>query len=162
MLGRGAARFRVVRIGGPQVRKVRCNIVDPVDGRDVHMYRDSSIAPLLGLRRRLMVVGDVLGDMVRSGFSLARSLELTVQWDCILRISADDLPRVQGGRLGWFHEVVQVLHCRHSEFIHRVVVMVGDEAIRSCRNWLREDPLVRPYRWLRPDLVPPACSLSSV
>ena len=31
-----------------------------------------------------------------------------------------------------------------------------DEAIRGWRNWIREDPSVHPYRWLRPDLVPPA------
>ena len=24
------------------------------------------------------------------------------------------------------------------------------------RNWLREDPLVHPYKWLRPDMAPPA------
>ena len=24
------------------------------------------------------------------------------------------------------------------------------------RNWIREDPCVHPYKWLRPDLVPPA------
>ena len=53
VLGRGTARLRVVRLGGPKVRKVRGNAVDPVDGRDVHLYRDSSLAPLLGLRRRL-------------------------------------------------------------------------------------------------------------
>ena len=64
MLDRGAAGFRVVRIGGPKVPKVRGNIVDPVDWRDVNMYRDSSIAPLLDLRRHLKVVGDVLGEMV--------------------------------------------------------------------------------------------------
>ena len=29
-----------------------------------------------------------------------------------------------------------------------------DEAIRVWRSWIREDPLVHPYRWLRPDLVP--------
>ena len=28
-----------------------------------------------------------------------------------------------------------------------------DEAIREWRNWVREDPLVHPYKWLRPDLV---------
>ena len=28
--------------------------------------------------------------------------------------------------------------------------------IRWWRSWLREDPLVHPYKWLRPDLVPPA------
>ena len=32
----------------------------------------------------------------------------------------------------------------------------GIEAIRGWRNWIREDPLVHPYKWLRPDLVPPA------
>ena len=59
------------------------------------------------------------------------------------------------GGLGWFHEVVGDLHGRLSDFIHRVVVHRRDEAIRSWRGWLREDPLVWPCRWLRPDLVPP-------
>ena len=31
-----------------------------------------------------------------------------------------------------------------------------DEAIREWRSWIREDPSVHPYRWLLPDLVPPA------
>ena len=31
-----------------------------------------------------------------------------------------------------------------------------DEAVRVWRNWIREDPSVHPYRWLRPDLLPPA------
>ena len=39
-------------------------------------------------------------------------------------------------------------------FIHQVVVHRRDAAIRGWRNWIREDPLVHPYRWLRPDLVP--------
>ena len=43
-------------------------------------------------------------------------------------------------------------------FMH-VVVHRRDEAIRGWRNWIREDPTVHPYRWLRPDLVPPAPSL---
>ena len=79
VLGRGTARLRVVRLGGPKIRKVRGNAVDPVDGRDVHLYRDSSLAPLLDLRRRLKVVFDILGDMLRNGFTLARSFELTAQ-----------------------------------------------------------------------------------
>ena len=52
-------------------------------------------------------------------------------------ISAEDLLRVQGGGLGWFHEVVSVLHGRLSDFIHGVVVMRRDEAIRGWRTWLR-------------------------
>ena len=152
VLGRGVARFRVVRLGGPKVRKVRGSAADPLDGRDVHMYQDSSIAPILDLRRWLEIVVDVLGEMIRSGFTLARSLEISVQWDCILRagpfhsVSADDLLRVREGELGWFHEVVQMLHCRLSVFIHRVVVLRRGATLRSWRDWLREDPLVRPYR----------------
>ena len=74
-------------------------------GGDVRMYRDSSIAPLLDLRRRLKVVADVLSDMIWGGFTLASSLGLSAPWDCILRvgpvppISADDLLRVLGGGL---------------------------------------------------------------
>ena len=41
-------------------------------------------------------------------------------------------------------------------FIHSIVVHRRDEAIRGVRNWIREDPLVHPYKWLRPDLIPPA------
>ena len=31
-----------------------------------------------------------------------------------------------------------------------------EDAIRGWRGWLREDPFVHPYKWLRPELVPPA------
>ena len=68
VLGRGTDRFRVVRLGGPKVLKVRGSAVDPADGGDVHQYRDSSLAPLLDLRRRLKVVFDLLGGMIRDGF----------------------------------------------------------------------------------------------
>ena len=43
--GRGVARFRVVRLGGPEVRKARGNAADPLDGWNVFIYRDPSIAP---------------------------------------------------------------------------------------------------------------------
>ena len=74
VLYRGAARFRVVRLGGPKVRKVRGSTVDPAGGGDVHLYRDSSLAPLLDLRRRLKVVFDLLGGVIRDGFTPARLL----------------------------------------------------------------------------------------
>ena len=35
----------------------------------MHKYRDSSIAPLLDLRRRLNVVMDVLAEIIRGAFS---------------------------------------------------------------------------------------------
>ena len=108
----------------------------------------------------MKVVFDILGDMLRNGFTLARSFELTAQWSCILSagslhpVIVQDLLRVQD--LGWFLEVVGDLHGRLSDFIHSVVVHRRDEAIRSWKSSLREDPLVRPYRWFRPDLVPPS------
>ena len=102
VLGRGAARFRVFRLGGPKVRNVRGSAVDPADGEHVHLYRDSSLAPLLDLRRRLKVVFDLLGGMIRDGFTLARSFELTDQWSCILSagplhpVTMEDLLSVLG------------------------------------------------------------------
>ena len=66
------------------------------------------------------------------------------------------LARSQWKRLGGLRNVVGDLHGRLNDFIHRVVVCRRDAAIRGWRDWLREDPLVHPYRWLRPDLVPPA------
>ena len=63
---------------------------------------------------------------------------------------------VEGSGLGDFHRFVSGVHHRLSDFIHGVVVHRGDEAIRGWRNWLREDPLVHPYKWLRPDWVLPA------
>ena len=76
-LGRGVARFRLVRLGCHKVRKVRSNAVDVHDAADVFLYRDSSIAPLLDMRRRFRAVMGVLDAMIRSGISLARSVELT-------------------------------------------------------------------------------------
>ena len=43
-----------------------------------------------------------------------------------------------------------------TEFVQRVVVHRRDFAVREWRSWVLKDPLVHPYRWLRPDFVPPA------
>ena len=67
-----------------------------------------------------------------------------------------DFELARSGGLGQCCRVVEDLYCRLSVFTHRVLVHRRDEAIRGWRNWLREDPLVHPYRCLRPDLVPPA------
>ena len=93
--------------------------------------------------------------------SLARSVELAVQWDAILRvrpihpISASDFLLARVGDLGQC-QVMLGLHCRLSDFLHDVVVRRREVAFRGWRSWLREDPLVHPCKWLLPDLVPPA------
>ena len=105
---------------------------------------------------------DVLDSMIRNGVSLARSVELSVQWDRILRagpvypVTSDDFHAAGGAGIGDFHRVTSDLHYRLSDFIHGIAVHRRDEAIRVWRNWLQEDPLVHQYKWLRPDLVLPA------
>ena len=116
----------------------------------------------LDLRRRFKAVMELLDAMIRCGVSLSRSLELSAQWDRIIAIgplypvTLDDLQVVRGVGLGDFYHVVCGVHRRLSDFIHAIVVHRRDEAIRGWRNWVREDPLVHPYKWLRPDLVLPA------
>ena len=162
VLGRESASFRVVTFGGHKVRKARGNAADAVDAADVFLYRDSSIAPLHDMRRRFKAVMDVLDAMTRYGISLSRSVELTAQWDRILAIgplypvTLDDLSVVRGVGVGEFHRIVSDVHRCLSNFIHAIVVHRRDEAIRVWRNWIRADPMVHPFWWLLPDLVPPA------
>ena len=63
----------------PKVQKVRSNAVDVNDDAGVFLYRDSSIAPLLDMRRRFKAVMDVLDAMIRYGVSVSRSVKLTAQ-----------------------------------------------------------------------------------
>ena len=132
------------------------------------MYLDDSTAVLLDLRRRFKGVVDVLRAVIRDGVTLARSLELTVQWNGILPIGLVfpitflDFGMARSGGLGVWLQVVEGLHRRLSDFIHGVVVHRREEAIQGWRNWLREDPLVHPYKWLRRDLVHPAPFFCSV
>ena len=87
VLGLERALFRVVRLGVHTVRKARGNAADAHDAAHVFLYRDSSsIAPLLDMRRSFEAVMDVLDSMIRHGFSLPRSVELTAQWDNILAV----------------------------------------------------------------------------
>ena len=114
------------------------------------------------MRRGFKAVMDVLSAMIRNCGSLARSVELTAQWDRILAIgplhpvTIRDLDMVRCVGVGEFHRMVSDVHRRLSDFVHAVVVHRRDEAIRGWRNWLTEDPLVHPCKWLRPDLFPPA------
>ena len=168
VLGRGSASFRVVRLGDHRIRKARGSVADAHDAADVFLYRDSSVAPLRDMRRGFKAVMDVLDAMIRYGVSLSRSVELTAQWDRILAIgplypvTLYDLSVVRGAGVGEFHRIVSDVHRRLRDFIHAIVVHRRDEAIRGWRNWVREDLLVHPNRWLRPDLVSPAPFLQCV
>ena len=162
ILGRGAALLRRVQLGGPRVRRAPAYVADVFDAADIFLHRDSSLAPLLDMRRRFKAVMDILDAMIRYGVSLSRSLELTAQWDQILAlgpmypVTLDDLSFGRDLGIGAFFDAAAGIHRRLCDFIHQVVVHRRDEAIRGWRNWIREDPLVHLYRWLGPDLVPPA------
>ena len=73
--------------------------------------------------------------MISYGVTLARSVELTAQWNRILSIgplypvTLDDLHAVEGFGLGDFCRVVGDLHRRLSDFIHSIVVHRRDEGI---------------------------------
>ena len=56
VFGRGHASFRTVKLGGHKVRKARGYAADAHDAADVFLYRDSSIAPLIDLRRRNLLM----------------------------------------------------------------------------------------------------------
>ena len=116
---RGVFRSRFVRLGGPKVRRARRNFADdPLEGGDVSLYHDVSTAPLLGLRPRFRLVANLLSAMIRDGVSLARSVELAVQWDAILRVgpiptvSDADFVLARTGGLGQCYQVVLGLHRR--------------------------------------------------
>ena len=73
-------------MGGPIVRSVRRNAADVGEVDEVSLYRDSSAAPILDLRRKLKAVLNLLDAIVRCGASLARDVELSHLWDCIARL----------------------------------------------------------------------------
>ena len=48
------------------------------------------------------------------------------------------------------------LHLDLDKFLQAVVRHRKEKAVQGWKAWILEDPLVHPYRWLRPDLVPPS------
>ena len=99
---------------------------------------------------------------MREGFTLARGLELNEQWSCIVRSGPirclDWVSLVNGPRAGLLEFQVRVNDAIDAitNFVKRVVFSRRDSALQGWRNWVLEDPVVHPYKWLRSDLVPPA------
>ena len=162
VLGRGVIRVRTVRLGGPIVRSVRRSSACHGDVDDVSLYRDSSAAPVLDLRRNLRAILDLLDSMIKWGASLARDVQLLHLWDSVVRLGSLGSVHVQeyeAARVCGVCEsrrIVAELHGRVSAFVKGLVAYRRSAGITAWRNWLREDPLVHPYKWLRADLVPPS------
>ena len=102
--------------------------------------------------------------MLVRGFTVARSLELTNQWEKVLTDSPvgpfSDLEFLGSGGLGEYHAWVVALYNRVGNYIRSVVIHRRDHNIKAWKTWVLEDRSAHPYRWLRPDLVPPAPILS--
>ena len=71
---------------------------------------------------------ELVDVMIRSGVSLSRSVELSVQWDRILGtgpvfpVTLADFQALRGVGLGDFYHGVCCIHRRLCDFIHSVVV----------------------------------------
>ena len=157
---RGRARFWTANLGGKSVRRYRPSLVDPLDATEVHLFRSQSVAPLLTVKKRLRYVACLISAIIRDGFTLARGLELDKQWSCVLGSGPiaclDWASLVSGPRAAVLEFQARVGDAIDTitDFVKRVVVSRRDFAIQGWRNWILEDPLVHPYRWLRSDLVP--------
>ena len=128
ILGRGAASFRRVQLGGQWIRRARANAADAHDAADVFLYRDFSVAPLLDMRRRFKAVMDILDAMIRCGVSLSRSVELTAQWDQILAIGPID--PVTGDDLSLLIVVWALVHS-----LMLLLMFIAVLVVSSIRLW---------------------------
>ena len=134
-------------MGGPVVRSVWRNAADGGEVDDVSLYRDSSAALVLDLRRKLKAILDLLDAIIRYGASLTRAVELLHLWDCVVRLGP--LGSVRGEEhaaartcgVGESHRLVAGLYDRVSAFIG-IVAHRRSVGITAWRNWLREDPLI--------------------
>ena len=156
VLGKGMVRMRTVRLGGPVVRSVRRNAADVGEVDDVSLYRDSSAAPVLDLRRKLKAILDLLDAIIRCGASFTRAVELLHLWDCVMRLGPLGSVRVEeyiAARtcgVGESRRLVAELYGRVSTFIRRLVAHRRSVGIATWRSWLRAD-LVPPSPFLQCD-----------
>ena len=91
---------------------------------------------------------------------MSGGLELTRQWDSIVAggpkgtVTAKALARVAGLGLAEIEVSVAGLHLGLDNFLQSVFRHRKERAVHGWRAWILEDPLARPFWWLRPDLVP--------
>ena len=105
---------------------------------------------------------DLLDAILRWSASFTSDVELLHLWGCVVRLGSLGSVRVEeyvAARtcgVGESRRLVAEMYGRVSAFIRGLVAHRRNVGITAWRNWIREDPLVHPYRWLRADLVPPS------
>ena len=147
----------------PKVRKARGDMADPRGGADVFMYRDSTVALVLDVRRSMKAVLGVIGGVIRSGVTLSRSMEFISQWSCVRWIgpvgpvTRADVRDDVGIGTGAFQELEPGFCVPRWVTLFTGLLFFGwMRAVRGWRNWLLEDPLINSWEWWRLDVVPPA------
>ena len=104
-----------------------------------------------------------LHDIHKNGFSTARRQALILRWSAVCRQRPtgpvttlepwkDGLPQDLHGFYKWVFDSVGELNI----LVSRVVAARREAALLSWKRWLDEDLSSRPYKWLWPDLIPPA------
>ena len=146
--------------------RARGNVSDVHDAAGVFLYRDSSLAPLLDMRLRILAVLVVLGAIIQFGVSLSRSVELTAQWDRILwlLILCILLPLMTSEWFGaWvlviYIELLLVFIIVSVTSFMRLLLTVGMRLFGGGGIGFGRTPWFILKRWLRPELVLPAPSL---
>ena len=69
-------------------------------------------------------------------------------------VTAEQLVEVSGLGLASTEGAVGKMYEELDRFLHGNVVHRKDKAVQGWMAWILEDPLVHPYRWLRPNVVP--------
>ena len=163
-LGRGKAVFRIRLVGGRAPGRVhRPARADIVDRSNCYAFVNSSLSPVVLFRRRLSSVRDVLKGIRNHGFCLVRWQALMLRWAAVGRQGPtglvltlepwrDWLPPDLHGFDVWAFDTLEVLN----GFISQVASAWREAAVLSWKRWVHEDLSSGPYKWLRPDLVPPA------
>ena len=99
---------------GSELKKARPYRSDPGEAEDLAGQCIFSLAPVLRLRRRLKVCIDIASSILVRGFTVARSLELTRQWEKVLADCPagpfSDLEFLGSGGLGDYHAWVVALY----------------------------------------------------
>ena len=112
-------------------------------------FVDSSLAPVLRLRRKFMSVCNVLKGIETQGLTDTRVSALWCQWAAVSKMGPTG---PHHGFYKWASDALALLN----DFVLKVVHSRQTARLQVWSNWTREDLASHPYQWLRPDFVPPA------
>ena len=163
-VGRGSLSVYSMRLGGRCHDRIhRVDRSDEFDVTHFGFFLNSSLAPVLRFRRSFVSVCNVFKSIKHHGFSEARVAALEHRWRAVVRLGPTGpvtsfepwtswIPPDLHGFYKWAMDTLALLN----EFVLRVVRHRQTSRSIAWSNWIREDLTSRPYKWLRPEFVPPA------